>query len=369
MYKVVLQDGEKINETNSNITKELVKSKILNGSMPEIFINFATKDDENKSFLEGKKDSEKIKGSKFSYLNGFKKSFISKENDSIPNKGKLMNGRKKSDGIHIRFRFKTHLEKMENQSVKPDRQMQDTYQPKTMSSTPISMTGQPKTTTLTNLSLSTIIIPGHKDLQLPKNINADNIRHSKKTKVKHKKGLKKFKDLFEKILKLKEIFDTKNQKNINNEELDQLRETLHKIEYLKNIFETEMIKYKLNTERKKESKSKQTRQGNNSTESYQQQKSIIDQKTKHGSTERPRLVTQTIKFDNNPKENDRKSFFKLKKVGSDQPMPLFDKVPQVYVKRKKMDSERKSEGKCRLCLFVFLCFLLYLIFVIYQSIC
>ena len=309
MYKVVLHDGEKINETNSNITKELVKSKILNGSMPEIFINFAPKDDENKSFLEEKKDPEKIKGSKFSYLNGFKKSFISKENDSIPNKGKLMDGRRKSDGIHIRFRFKTHLEKMENQSMKPERQMQDTYQPKTMSSTPITITVQPKTTPLTTLSLSTVTIPGHKDIQLSKNRNVDEIIHSKKTKIKHNKGLKKFKGLFVKILKLKEIFDTNNQKNISNEELDQLRETLHKIEYLKNIFKTEMIKYKLNTKRRTESKSKQTRQGTSSTESYQQQKSIIEQKTRHGSTERQR--------------------------------------PQVYVKGKKKYSEGKSEGKCQ----------------------
>ena len=243
MYKVVLQEGEKINEANSNITKELVKSKIVNGSIPEIFLNFAPKDDENKSFPEEKKDPEKIKGSKFSYLNGFKKSFISKENDSIPNEGKLRNGRKKSDGIHIRFRFKTHLEKMENQSMKPEQQMQGTYQPKTISSTPIT--------------------PGYKDIQLPKNRNIDEIRHSKKTTVKHNKGLKKFKDIFEKILKLKEIFNTKSQKNISNEELGQLRETLHK---KRKIFKTEVIKYKLNSERKKESKSKQTRQRNNSTE-------------------------------------------------------------------------------------------------------
>ena len=172
--------------------------------------------------------------------------------------------------------------------MKPEQQMQGTYQPKTISSTPIAA--------------------GYKDIQLPKNRNVDEIRHSKKTKVKQNKGLKKFKDLFEKILKLKEIFDTKNQKNISNEELDQLRETLHKIKYLKNIFTTEMIKYRLNTERKKKSKSKQIRKGTGSTESYQQQKSTIDQKTRHGSTERPR--------------------------------------PQVYVKRKKKYSKGKSEGKC-----------------------
>ena len=127
--------------------------------------------------------------------------------------------------------------------MKPEQQMQGTYQPKTISSTPIT--------------------PGYKDIQLPKNRNIDEIRHSKKTTVKHNKGLKKFKDIFEKILKLKEIFDTKSQKNISNEELGQLRETLHK---KRKIFKTEVIKYKLNSERKKESKSKQTRQRNNSTE-------------------------------------------------------------------------------------------------------
>ena len=128
MFKVVLQDGEKTNEAYRNITKELVKSKIMNGSIPEIFIRFDTKDHENKSFPEEKKDPEKIKDAKLSYLNGFKKSFISKEDTSIPHEGKTREGRNESAEIHIRFRYNNYLEEMENQSMKPEKQIKGTYQ-------------------------------------------------------------------------------------------------------------------------------------------------------------------------------------------------------------------------------------------------